>query len=66
MKNDRIDDLEIRISHLEDYLKQLNEVVMENGRLLEMLKTDQTGLRRQLNEISDQMPGPESQKPPHY
>lgn len=66
MNEKRIDELEIRMSHMENYLNQLNDIVLENGRLLEVMKKDQTSLRNQMNEVTNGMPGPEAIKPPHY
>ena len=62
----RIDDLEIRMSHFENYLKQLNEVVLSNSRTMEALKAAQSSVQDQLNDLNEQLPGPESSKPPHY
>ena len=62
----RIDDIEIRMSHLENYLKQLNEVVLSNSRTMEALKAAQSSVQVQLNDLNEQLPGPESSKPPHY
>ena len=66
MSNERLDELEIKVAHLEDYMKQLNEVVLNNARLLDSLKSGQTLLRKQLDELSDQLPSPEARRPPHY
>jgi len=66
MNENRIEDLEIRMTHLEDYVKQLNEVVLVNSRLLEALKAEQTAIRSRIEELADQGPGPESRRPPHY
>ncbi len=66
MENGELDALQIRISYLEDYIKQINEVVLENGRLITRMDIEQTKLKQQLDEVSDQLPGPESRKPPHY
>ena len=62
----RIDELEIRMTHLENYLNQLNEIVLANGQLLKVMKKDQMSLRNQMNEVTNGMPGPEAAKPPHY
>jgi len=66
MNEKRIDELEMRMTHLENYLNQLNEIVLTNGRLLEVMKKDQTSLRHQMNEVTNEMPSPEATKPPHY
>ncbi len=66
MNENRIDKLEIRISHLENYLNQLNDIVLENGKILEDIKKEQLFFKRQMDEVTSQMPGPEATKPPHY
>ncbi|MDA3938499.1 MAG: SlyX family protein [Spirochaetia bacterium] len=66
MDEKRFEAIEIRMTHLENYLNQLNEIVLENGRLMEAMKKDQTLLRQQLSELPDQMSGPQDAKPPHY
>lgn len=66
MNEKRIDELEIRMSHLENYLNQLNEIVLENGKMLEIIKKEQQSFRQQIDEVTNQMPGPEAAKPPHY
>ena len=66
MNEERIDALEIRMTYLENYLNQLNEIVLENGRLMEVVKKDQIALRRQMNEVTNELPGPGAEKPPHY
>ena len=66
MDNNRIDTLEVRMTHLENYLNQLNSIVLENNRLLEKIIKEQESLRYQMSEVTDQLPGAESTKPPHY
>ncbi len=66
MSEERIDTLEIRMTYLENYLNQLNEIVLENNRQMESMKKDQKYLKQQMNEITNEMPGPESERPPHY
>ena len=66
MDEKRIETLEIRMTHLENYLNQLNEIVLENSRQMESMKKGQKYLKQQMNEITNEMPGPESERPPHY
>lgn len=66
MNEKRLEDLEIRMSHLENYLYQLNDIILDNGRTLKAIKKEQLFLKQQMDEVSDQLPGPESVKPPHY
>ena len=62
----RINDLEIRMTHLENYLNQINEIVLENGRVLKTIQKQQIFFKQQIDEVTNQLPGPESVKPPHY
>ena len=66
MNEERIDALEIRMTHLENYLNQLNDIVLENGKLMEVIKKDQKSLRQQMEDVTNEIPGPPSVKPPHY
>ncbi len=66
MPDERIRELEIRMTHLEDFINQLNRIVLKNGKVIDSLKIEQTSFKQQLNELSEQMPGPGSEKPPHY
>ena len=66
VNKERIEKLEIRMSHLENFLNQLNDIVLENGQQMDAMKKDQSNLRQQMNDVTNSMPGPESVKPPHY
>ena len=66
MNEKRIVDLEIRMTHLENYLNQLNEIVLENGNILKSIKKEQDILKEQINDVSSQLPSPEATRPPHY
>jgi len=66
MQDERIRELEIRMTHLEDFINQLNRIVLENGKVIDSLKIEQASFKQQLNELSEQIPDPGSEKPPHY
>lgn len=66
MNEERIDALEIRMTYLENYLNQLNEIVLQNGQQIEVVIKDQRSLRQQMNEVTNELPGPQAEKPPHY
>jgi len=62
----RIDKLESHLAHLEHQVEQLNEVVIEQGKLLGRLKKEtqrQSGIMQalELERIKSNV-----QKPPHY
>ncbi|MBI9104166.1 MAG: SlyX family protein [Spirochaetales bacterium] len=63
---DNTENFEIKLAYLEDYMKQLNEVVLEQFKQIGKLESEQKLLKNQLEELTDQLPGPESTKPPHY
>jgi uncharacterized coiled-coil protein SlyX len=66
MNNSRIDQLEIKMSYLEKYLNQLNDIVLENSRILKSIKKEQLSFRHQMDEVTNQLPAPPAEKPPHY
>ena len=62
----RMDKLESHLAHLEHQVEQLNEVVIEQGKLLDRLKKEtqrQSGILQalELERIKSNV-----QKPPHY
>jgi SlyX protein len=62
----RIDKLESHLAHLEHQVEQLNEVVIEQGKLMDRLKKEtqrQSGILQalELEHIKSNV-----QKPPHY
>ena len=63
----RIIDLEVRVSYLEDFLNQIQQVVVEQGEELEALKKENRLLKEKVNELFDsvnvEIP---NRKPPHY
>lgn len=69
MTQDRLIELEIRYTYQQDTIKQLSDVVAEQGRLLGSLRADVEALRRQLDLLrtqpADERP-PADDPPPHY
>ncbi len=61
--DNRVVDLEIRYSHLERQLSELNQVVFEQQKAITLLEQQLTAVR---NRISAQDPVIENEKPPHY
>ena len=66
MIEERLNAVESRMAHLENYLNQLNDIVLENGHLLKAIKKEQSALKEQISDVSSHLPGPEAVKPPHY
>lgn len=63
---ERQNDLEIRLAYMEDYIAQLNEVVLESNKRIEVLETKSESMKRKIEELAENLPAPENRKPPHY
>lgn len=59
----RVVDLEIRYSHLEKQLAELNQVVFEQQKTIELLQQQLVALRTRVTGMGEPM---ENEKPPHY
>lgn len=59
----RVVDLEIRYSHLERQMAELNQVVFEQQQALSLLQQQVVALRTRLAGLGEPM---ENEKPPHY
>ncbi len=59
----RVVDLEIRYSHLERQLAELNQVVFEQQKALSVIEQQLTALR---SRVTGQEEPLEHEKPPHY
>jgi SlyX protein len=59
----RVVDLEIRYSHLEKQLSELNQVVFEQQKAIELLQQQLVAVRTRLSGLGEPM---ENEKPPHY
>ncbi len=67
MENERLTSLEVKCAYLEDFLNNLQEVVVEQGKVIDSLKGENTSLKKKLTELSDAVEGEIPQvKPPHY
>ena len=59
----RVVDLEIRYSHLEKQLAELNQVVFEQQKSITLLQQQLVAVRTRLSGLGEPM---ENEKPPHY
>jgi SlyX protein len=59
----RLIDLEIRYTHLERQLNELNQVVFDQQKTIDRLAKDVSGLRARLASAEDDAP---DEPPPHY
>ena len=63
-QEEKINKLEIEIAHLEEYARDLNDVVIEQGETIALM---QKQIRELFNKISnDTEEIDETKKPPHY
>jgi|TARA_B110000037_G_scaffold205894_2_gene251257 uncharacterized coiled-coil protein SlyX len=62
----RIEELEIKLSYQEDYIRQLDEVVQGHSDILDNLSHQLEMLRKQVTTPADQEAPMEEQVPPHY
>ena len=59
----RLDELEIRFSHQDDFLQQLNSVVITQQKTIDRLEKEILDLKRPTNSNADTI---KNEKPPHY
>ncbi|RZI44321.1 SlyX family protein [Herbaspirillum sp. HC18] len=65
---ERLVDIELRITGQEDMVDTLNRMVYQQQKKIDELETLCTALARQIREIRETMTerGPANEKPPHY
>jgi len=61
---ERIIVLETKIAYLENYINQLNEVVIEQEKNLKQLSAEYEDIKKQIAEGKEALP--KGEKPPHY
>jgi SlyX protein len=68
MMEKRIIDLEIRFSHQDEFIHQLNQIVVEQQKIIERLEKDILDLKRNINSEGGVAPTRtlSDDKPPHY
>ena len=68
MKEDRIIELETKISYQEDLLQDLNKLVASQQQQIDQLTTIYKTLSDQLKEVMQRLPNKSDtdEKPPHY
>ncbi len=64
--NDRCTALEMKLSYLEDFVNNLQEEVVSQGRIIDALKTENKMISGKLHDISDSLEEIPNRKPPHY
>jgi len=64
---DQINDLQIKISYLEDFLNQLQEVTVEQTKEIDRLKLKNELMIKQIKDLTENAEGDiPNRKPPHY
>lgn len=63
-REERLIAVESKIAYLENYVNELNEVVIEQEKLIRKLAVESEDLRKQISSGKDALP--ENEKPPHY
>jgi SlyX protein len=64
--SNRVEKLESHLAHLEHQVEQLNEVVIEQGKLLERLKKEVQRQSAAMQTMELERIKSNQQKPPHY
>lgn len=63
----RLTQLEIKMSYLEDFLNQIQEISVLQGKEIELLRKENRMLAEKMRDIADSMEGDiPNRKPPHY
>ena len=64
---ERLDKLEIKLSYMEDFVQQLQDVVTNHTQTIEVLRKENKILSGKIRDMSDQLQGEiPNRKPPHY
>ena len=61
---ERIISLETKIAYLEHYVQELNQVVLNQDRIIKRLLTETDAIKKQIEDKKENLP--EHEKPPHY
>lgn len=64
---DRLVQLEIKLSYLEDFMNQVQQVAVEQAKEIEHLKTENKRMAEKIRDLFDNMDQDiPNRKPPHY
>lgn len=65
--DDEIVKIEMKMAYLEDFLKELQEVTVQQGKLIENLQNENKAMKSKIKELSDSLEGDiPNVRPPHY
>ncbi len=62
----RVEEMEVRISFQEDYIRQLDEVLQRQADLIDNLQSQIKALREQVSRDPGQAATPDEEVPPHW
>ena len=63
----RLDNLEIKLSYMEDFVQQLQGVVTEHTKEIDLLRKENKLLSGKIRDMSEMLQGEiPNRKPPHY
>ena len=66
-ENDRLTALEIKVAYLEDFMNQIQEVVVKQAKEIDILHAENKMMAEKIHELSDAFEGDiPNRKPPHY
>jgi len=63
-QEERLIELESKIAYLENYINELNEVVINQEKSIKKLATEIEDTKKQISSGKENLP--ENEKPPHY
>ena len=63
-QEEKIISLETKIAYLENFVSELNQVVIDQERLIKKIMAETEMIKKQLEEKKEKLP--EGEKPPHY
>lgn len=64
---ERIENLEIKITYMEDFIKQIQEVAVQQAKEIDRLKTENKMIKQKIKELIEESEGEiPNRKPPHY
>lgn len=63
----RIENIEIKLTYMEDFLKQIQDVAVQQAKDIERLKSENKMMKQKIKELIEESEGDiPNRKPPHY
>lgn len=63
----RIENIEIKLTYMEDFLKQIQDVAVQQEKDIERLKSENKMMKQKIKELIEESEGDiPNRKPPHY